>query len=77
MRGALVTLMAGAGKRERDGQPVSEKQAGGVRGGHAELVTQRRMQASFEQQRRALDVEIEGTLQRYRLLKGMGSDPRG
>jgi hypothetical protein len=35
------------------------------------------MQASFEQQRRALDVEIESTLQRYRLLKGVGSDPRG
>ena len=77
VRDALVTLLAGAGNRELDGQPVSEKQAERIRARHAELVTQRRMQASFEQQRRALDVEIEGTLQRYRLLKGMGSDPRG
>jgi hypothetical protein len=34
------------------------------------------MQASFEAQRKALDVEIEETLQRYRLLKGVGTDPR-
>ncbi|MER2177496.1 MAG: diguanylate cyclase [Stenotrophomonas maltophilia] len=77
VRDALVTLLAGAGNRELDGQPVSDKQAERIRARHAELVTQRRMQASFEQQRRALDVEIEGTLQRYRLLKGVGSDPRG
>lgn len=77
VRDALVTLLASAGNRELDGQPVPDKQAERIRERHAELVAQRRMQASFEQQRRALDVEIESTLQRYRLLKGVGSDPRG
>ncbi len=77
VRDSLVTLLASAGNRELDGQPVPDKQAERIRERHAELVAQRRMQASFEQQRRALDVEIESTLQRYRLLKGVGSDPRG
>ncbi|MCF7751329.1 hypothetical protein KQ945_11260 [Bacillus subtilis subsp. subtilis] len=77
LRDALVSLLGTAGDRELAGQPVADKQAAGIRQRHTELVAQQRMQASFEQQRRALDVEIEETLQRYRLLKGMANDPRG
>lgn len=59
------------------GQPVPEKQVLSIRERHNQLVAQKRMQASFEQQRTALDVEIEETLQRFRLLKGVATDPRG
>lgn len=76
LRDALVSLLGTAGDRELGGKPVPDKQAESIRQRHAELVTQRRMQASFEQQRKDLDVEIEETLQRYRLLKGVGTDPR-
>ncbi len=75
LRDALVSLLATAGNRELDGQPVADKQAASIRERHAELVTQKRMQASFEQQRRALEVEIEETLQRFRLLKGLAVAP--
>lgn len=77
LRDALVSLLGSAGDRELAEQPVAEKQAASIRQRHTELVAQLRMQTSFEQQRRALDVEIEETLQRYRLLKGAGTDPRG
>ena len=77
LRDALVTLLGSAGDRELTGQPVLPKQADDIRRRHAELVAQKRMQASYVEQRRALDVEIEETLQRYRLLKGVSTDPRG
>lgn len=76
LREALVSLLGTAGDRELGGNAVAEKQAQSIRQRHTELVAQRRMQASFEQQRKALDVEIEETLQRYRLLKGVGTDPQ-
>ncbi|MNY78560.1 hypothetical protein D3C86_2188570 [compost metagenome] len=69
--------MGSAGDRELAGQPVVPKQAEDIRLRHAELVAQKRMQASYVEQRKALDVEIEETLQRYRLLKGVSTDPRG
>ncbi len=77
LRSALVTLLGSAGDRELAGQPVVPKQAEDIRLRHAELVAQKRMQASYVEQRKALDVEIEETLQRYRLLKGVSTDPRG
>ncbi|HBS61588.1 MAG TPA: hypothetical protein DEB32_02415, partial [Stenotrophomonas sp.] len=77
LRDALVTLLSTAGNRELAGSPVADKQAAEIRQRHTELLAQKRMQASFEQQRIALDAEIEETLQRYRLLKGAASDPRG
>lgn len=77
LRDALVTLLGSAGDRELSGQPVTAKQAEDIRLRHAELVAQKRMQASYVEQRKALDVEIEETLQRYRLLKGLSTDPRG
>lgn len=77
LRSALVTLLGSAGDRELAGQPVVPKQAEDIRLHHAELVAQKRMQASYVEQRKALDVEIEETLQRYRLLKGVSTDPRG
>lgn len=77
LRSALVTLLGSAGDRELAGQPVAPKQAEDIRLRHAELVAQKRMQDSYVEQRKALDVEIEETLQRYRLLKGVSTDPRG
>ncbi|MGH8039084.1 MAG: hypothetical protein ACREPC_00985 [Stenotrophomonas sp.] len=77
LRGALVTLLGSAGDRELAGQPVAPKQAESIQQRHTELLAQQRMQASYVQQRKALDVEIEETLQRYRLLKGITTDPRG
>ncbi|RRU05510.1 hypothetical protein [Stenotrophomonas sp. 278] len=79
LREALVTLLSSAGDRELAGQPVPPKQSEDIRQRHTELVAQQRLQASFIAQRKALDTEIEETLQRYRVLKGtaVANDPRG
>jgi len=79
LRDALVTLLSSAGDRELAGQPVPPKQTEDIRLRHAELVAQQRLQTSFIAQRKALDTEIEETLQRYRVLKGtaVANDPRG
>ena len=79
LREALVTLLSSAGDRELAGQPVTPKQSEDIRQRHTELVAQQRLQASFIAQRKALDTEIEETLQRYRVLKGtaVANDPRG
>lgn len=73
LRDGLVILLRSAGDRELAGQKVADKLAADIRQRHAELLWQQRLQASFEQQRRDLDVEIEQTLERYRALKGPGS----
>lgn len=69
LREGLVTLLRSAGERELAGQKVNDKLAGNIRQRHAELVWQQRLQASFEQQRRDLEGEIDHILQRYRALK--------
>lgn len=74
LRDALTNQLRSAGDRELAGQQVAEKQVEEIRQRHRELLAQQRMQASFEQQRRSLDVDIEETVARYRLLKGM-KDP--
>jgi hypothetical protein len=71
LREGLVTLLQTAGNRELDGKPVSPEVAGNIRRRHAELLRQRQMQASFERQRKELDVEIADIMQRYRQLKGV------
>lgn len=73
LREALATQLSTAGDRELAGQKVSDKQAGDIRQRHAELLAQLRLQAAFEQQRSALDVEIAETLARYRELKGVAT----
>jgi len=73
LREALATQLSTAGDRELAGQKVSDKQAGDIRQRHAELLAQLRLQAAFEQQRRALDVEVAETLARYRELKGIAA----
>lgn len=70
LRGALVSLLGTAGDRELSGREVPDKDAAAIRQQHAQLLAQQRLQLSFEQQRQALDGEIEATLQRYRELKG-------
>ncbi|WMJ71394.1 hypothetical protein [Stenotrophomonas sp. 24(2023)] len=69
LRSALVALLGAAGDRELSGGKVPDKDAEAIRQRHAQLQAQQRLQLSFEQQRQALDGEIEATLQRYRELK--------
>ena len=73
LREALATQLSVAGDRELAGQKVTDKQAQDIRQRHTELLAQLRLQAAFEQQRKALDVEIAETLARYRELKGTGA----
>ncbi len=73
LREALVAQLRNAGDRELAGQKVADKQAEDITLRHSELLAQQRQQRSFEQQRVALDAEIEETLQRYRLLKGIAA----
>ena len=70
LREALATQLSIAGDRELAGQKVTDKQAQDIRQRHTELLAQLRLQAAFEQQRKALDVEIAETLARSRALKG-------
>ncbi|MEE7548589.1 hypothetical protein HF319_17530, partial [Xanthomonas sp. Kuri4-1] len=70
LREGLVSLLRMAGDRELAGQKVADKLAGDIQQRHRELQAQQRLQSSFEQQRAALDGEIDDTLQRYRTLKG-------
>ena len=71
MRDALFNALAVAGDRELAGGKVTDKQAATIRERHGELVAQRRMRTTFERERAALEGEIEDTLQRFRLLKGL------
>ncbi|MDX3931395.1 MAG: hypothetical protein QHC77_05615 [Stenotrophomonas sp.] len=71
LRDALFTALADAGDNELAGRPVGEKPAATIRKRHGELLAQQRMQATFERQRVELDAEIEETVQRFRLLKGV------
>ncbi|SBV37595.1 conserved exported hypothetical protein [uncultured Stenotrophomonas sp.] len=70
LRDALATQLQAAGNKELSGQKVADKQADDIRQRHRELQAQLRLQAAFERQRKALDVEIDETLTRYRVLKG-------
>ncbi|MCY1248898.1 hypothetical protein D9M72_623820 [compost metagenome] len=71
LRDSLVALLAAAGDRELAGGKVADKQAQAIAQRHAQLKSQQRLLASFEQQQQALKVEIESSLQRYRQLKGL------
>ncbi len=74
LREGLVSLLHSAGERELAGQKVAPELSADIQQRHRGLLRQQQLQASFEQQRMALDVEIEHTLQRYRALKC--SDPK-
>jgi hypothetical protein len=69
LRDGLLSLLQGARDRELAQQPTPAKSAADIRVRHDELLRQQRMQASFEKQRKDLDVEIANTLVRYRQLK--------
>ena len=71
LRNALATQLQAAGNKELSGQKVSEKQDADIRQRHGELQAQLRLQAAFEHQRKTLEVEINETLARYRVLKGI------
>ena len=71
LRNALATHLQAAGTKELSGQKVSEKQDADIRQRHGELQAQLRLQAAFEHQRKTLEVEINETLARYRVLKGI------
>lgn len=71
LREGLVSLLKTASDRELAGDPVSEEISNNIRRRHAELLRQRQLQASFERQRKELDVEITDIMQRYRRMKGL------
>lgn len=71
LRNALATQLQAAGNKELSGQKIADKQVDDIRQRHRELLAQLRLQAAFEHQRGALDVEISETLARYRELKGL------
>lgn len=71
LREALAAQLLSAGNRELAGQKVADKQAADIRQRHAELLAQLRLQRAFEQQRKAMQVEIDESLARYRELKGI------
>jgi len=71
LREGLVSLLKTASDRELEGKPVSPEVANNILRRHAELLRQRQLQASFERQRRELDVEIADIMQRYRQMKGL------
>ena len=71
LREGLVSLLQTAGDRELDGKSVSPEIAGNISSRHRELLRQQRLQASFEQQRVDLDVEIADIMRRYREMKGI------
>ncbi len=70
LREGLVSLLQAAGDKELSGRPVTAEAATAIRQRHAELVRTRRLQQSFEAQRKELDVEITDILRRYRAMKG-------
>ncbi len=71
LREGLVTLLQTAGDRELSGAAVGPDMSNSIRRRHAELLRQRKLQASFERQRRELDVEIADIMQRWRKMKGL------
>lgn len=71
LREGLVTLLQTAGERELSGTAVGPDMSNSIRRRHAELLRQRKLQASFERQRRELDVEIADIMQRWRKMKGL------
>ena len=76
LREGLVSLLQTAGDRELSSKPVNAELAANISKRHRELVRQRQLQASFENQRAELDVEIADIIRRYRDLKAAATpDP--
>jgi len=71
LREALAAQLLSAGNKELAGQKVADKQAADIRQRHTELLAQLRLLRAFEQQRKAMEVEIAESLVRYRELKGI------
>ena len=71
LREALATQLQVAGNKELSGKKVADKEVADIRQRHDELQAQLRLQAAFEHQRKALEVEIAESLARYRELKGI------
>jgi len=77
LREGLVTLLQTAAQAELGGRPVPEDLAADIRQRHSQLLYNQRLQLNFENQRVALDGEIEDTLQRYRTLKSSEAPGHG
>ena len=77
LREALATQLQVAGNKELSGKKVADKEVADIRQRHDELQAQLRLQAAFEHQRKALEVEIAESLARYRELKGIAPAESG
>lgn len=77
LREALSTQLQVAGNKELSGKKVADKEVADIRQRHDELQAQLRLQAAFEHQRKALEVEIAESLARYRELNGIAPAESG
>jgi len=74
LRDALSTQLFAISDLELAGRPINEERLKQIREQHDELLTQLHLKTAFEEQRHALDEEIEKTLAHYRRLKGGGTN---
>lgn len=68
LRAGLAGQLGSAGDQELAGRKVPDKLRDGIVKQHADLLRQLHLQQVFEQQRAALDGEIQDAVQRYRTL---------
>jgi len=70
LRDALSSQLFAISDIELAGRPINAEKLDRIREHHAELLAQLHLKNAFEEQRKALEVEIEETLMHYRRLKG-------
>jgi hypothetical protein len=69
LRLSLLSLLGQAGDLELAGEPVPKRLANPIRQQHEELLRQQQIMALQQQNRTALDVELNDAVARYRALK--------
>ena len=73
LRLSLLSLLRQAGDRELGGEPVAKTLGDSIREQHAELLRQQQILHSQQADRATLELELQDSVRRYRLMKG-GSD---
>jgi len=74
LRDALSAQLFAISDLELAGRPINGEKLEQIRENHDQLLTQLHLKTAFEEQRKALNEEIERTLAHYRKLKGGGTD---
>lgn len=73
LRLSLLSLLRQAGDRELGGEPVAKTLGDSIREQHAELLRQQQILHAQQADRATLELELQDSVRRYRLMKG-GSD---